>query len=139
MTMLTVESVKLTQTQKAYSVKSATGKYYVAGKDIGIEQVQPGSTIDAVIGSFQGKDGKTISTIDGFSLAEPQKQPVANPGLPASPANGDRWWVPFVSNQCAHAIQCGLIKELGDLSQWARAAKLAIISADQMDSDDTPF
>lgn len=41
----------------------------------------------------------------------------------AAPSSGDKWWMPFVSNTVAHAIQAGLIKGPGEISTWARAAR----------------
>ena len=134
MTILHIESVKLTASKKNYSVK-ADGKYYVAALRTGIEQ-QVGHSIDAVLGSFTSASGQEVSTIEGFTLVEQAKLPISGP----SASNGhDRWWVPFVSNQVAHAIQCGLVKELGDIAPWARAAKIAILSADRMEDGDIPF
>lgn len=130
MTTLTIKSVKLSASGKAYNVGTDTGKYYVAGLATGIEQAE-GKTIEAELGSFQSASGKRVETIDGFTLADTPKAPTANP----SHSNGDRWWLPFVSNQCAHAIQAGLVKTEEELSNFAAAARRAILNADE----DIPF
>jgi hypothetical protein len=39
--------------------------------------------------------------------------------------SGDKWWMPFVSNTVAHAIQAGHIKGPGEIRTWAASAKLA--------------
>ena len=53
-------------------------------------------------------------------------------GMPPEPSekaqvksNGDRWYMPFVSNTVAHCISGGLITEPSQIALWAKAAKAA--------------
>jgi hypothetical protein len=51
---------------------------------------------------------------------------VKSNGNGAAGGNGlDKWWMPFVSNTVAHAIQVGEIKEPAHIKVWAAAAKRA--------------
>lgn len=136
MTQVHIKSVKLSASGKAYNVQTDSGKFYVAGLATGIEQAE-GKTVDAELGSFRSANGKTIETIDGFTLTDSPKQPVAS----SSGSNGhsDRWYMPFISNTVAHAIQCGLIKGPGDIGQWARAAYRVALTLDAFQgADDVP-
>jgi hypothetical protein len=120
--LLQVDEVKLSKTGKSYAVKSG-GRYYTC-KALGIEQAN-GKQIEAQIGSYSF-NGQTYPTIESFTIASGGKAPTGQP------PNGDRWWLPFVSNQVAHAIAAGLIKEPADMGQWARMAKLTIIALDAL-------
>lgn len=50
-----------------------------------------------------------------------------NGSAPTAPSNGngDRWWMSFVSNTVAHAIQAGHISQPDQIKVWAAAAKQA--------------
>lgn len=123
--MIIVENVTPTKSGKGYMVN---GKYF-AGLKTGIEQAQ-GKQIDALMGSFKSASGATVETIESFTASSSQPAPQAAVarlnGIPAI----DRWWLPFVSNQCAHAIAAGLITSGEDLMKWATFAKAAATVAD---------
>jgi hypothetical protein len=141
--LLQIESVKLSKSGKSYWVVTSSGKGY-SSKALGIEQTA-GKMIDAVTNQFQiGTD--MVDAIQSFTVASqpPQATPSAMPHVsqitplpgPATVAKDlvDRFWLPFVSNQVAHAIAAGLIKEPGDMNLWAKAAYNAVNNA-----DDVPF
>ncbi len=147
MPILTVESVVLTKSGKAYNVK-AGGKFYVASKSSGIEQVMPGTQIDATLGAFAAPNGANVSTIDGFTKLN------GNIALQArqEPSGGvqvvDRFYMAFVSNVVAHAIQVGRILEPEDILDWATAARDAAMALEEKEApkdkiddveDDIPF
>ena len=100
-----------------YSVTATNGERYSTNAP-GIEQTA-GKTIEAVVGSFQSKAGRTIPTIESFSVA-----PEAAAITAAEPAQAPFWW-PSVSNVWAHAIQAGLIKTPTELKSWAAGVRLA--------------
>ena len=124
----TVDSVTTSKTGKSWRVKIGS-EFYGANFD---------SKLDTMIGKAidfdfdDGKFGPWIKTWgpDHTQPSTPTQQaPVAPPGQ-SSKANGDRYWLPFVSNQCAHAIAAGQIKGVADLRSWAMGAKNAIEAAD---------
>lgn len=116
---LTVESVDRTKSGNAYMVK-ANGQRYVS-KAPGIEQAV-GKVIDAVVGSFKGDKGP-VSTIESFT---------ASSAAPAA-VSGNHWYMPFISNICAHAIASGLIKDGEGLKTWTRHAQAAALALDEPD------
>jgi hypothetical protein len=132
--LLTIESVKLSKSGKSYWV-IANGKGY-SSKAKGIEQLSPGQAIEATTGSFKiGND--TVDSIDGFTLATGVVAPSSSLSAqlktePALTPSVDRYWIQFVSNQVAHAIAAGLIKQPHDMSEWAKAAYQAVNNADDI-------
>ena len=138
---LTVERLSPTKSGKGYMVKGSglVDSYY--SKAMGIEQTL-GKTLDAVIGSFSTPAGVKVETIESFTISSAQSSPQPSQNGTRASISGDRWYMPFVSNVCAHAITSGLVVSPADLSVWARAAKIAALSADSMpgsDDDPTPF
>ena len=130
-----VKSVVPSKTGKAWRV-SIGDKYYGASFD---------SKLDTMVGQNidfdfdDGKFGPWIKTWgpDHTQPSTPTPQAiVAPPGQSSKVSNGDRYWLPFVSNQCAHAIAAGIIKEPQQMRVWAVAAKAAIEAAD---GSDLPF
>ena len=125
----TVESVRNSSSGKSWRVKIG-GREYGANFDTKLDQAV-GKAID-----FEWDDGKFglwIKTWDfdrGASSPAPQA-PVASPGA-TSRVNGDRFYLPFVSNTCAHAIAAGVIKTPSDLNQWARAAHDVAVALDAL-------
>ncbi len=139
--LLQIESVKLSKSGKSYWVVSSTGEGY-SSKALGIEQTA-GKTIDAVTNVFKiGNDD--VNGIQSFTVvagpvpsASPAPAPITMRGaaipLPLGPsAVADRYWLPFVSNQVAHAIAAGLIKDPSDMHGWAKAAYIAVTNADDI-------
>ncbi len=134
--LLQIESVQLSKSGKSYWVKTSSGKGY-SSKALGIEQTA-GKTIDAITNQFaignDMVDGIQSFTIVGQAVLEAARTvsvPVAGPAAVAAAYN-DRFWLPFVSNQVAHAIAAGLIKEPGDMDRWAKAAYQAVNNAEDV-------
>ena len=132
---VTVEKVEKSKSGKSYNVQ-AEGRWYTS-KAAGIEQTA-GKTIEATTGAFNMPDGTPRPTIESFTIVGGAPAPQSS-YAPAQ--NGkDRWWLPFVSNQVAHAIAAGLIKQATDIRAFAITAKVAIIQADATSEDaDLPF
>jgi hypothetical protein len=126
--LLNVESVQLSKSGQSYQVKSNGQSYTCKAK--GIEQTL-GKTLEAVLGkfSFNGRDFPTIESFEVIS------------GPVEAPRASDRWWLPFVSNQIAHLIQVGEIKDQSQLNVWTRVLKRAAFAMDALDmkEDDVDF
>ena len=135
--LLTVESVRLAKSGKSYTVHTTTGDEYLAqiSRCKGIEQAA-GRQIEAITSTWTAPDGKVLATIEGFTFVI---QPLPQIIMKSEPGRAsDRWWLNFVSNTVAHAIQAGLIKELNQLQHWARAAKVAALRVDQVADNTEP-
>ena len=76
-----------------------------------------------------GPDTAAPVTAGPLAAVVIERPPVWKPAV-------ERWWLPFVSNQCAHAIAAGHIKGVQDLRSWAIAARSAINAAD---GEDVPY
>ena len=120
----TVDSVTKSKTGKSWRVKIGS-EFYGANFD---------SKIDTMLGKpidFEWQDGKFGRWLQSWG---PDTSPAATVAAVIAPIqakqSGDRWWLPFVSNQCAHAIAAGQIKGVSDLKSWALGAKEAIEAAD---------
>ena len=107
------EVVDLSKTGKSYRVKVGTD-WFGAKKDTGIEQMK-GKTIefdvtrDAKFGDWM----ENIKVVNGSAPA---------PANGPTTASGDRFYMPFVSNICAHSIQAGYCDTPEKLNAWAKAA-----------------
>jgi hypothetical protein len=117
---LTIESIKTNPSGKSCMVK-AGGKDYFAKPNIGLAV---GMTIDAETeaSEYNGKTNtwiKKYKAVNGSAAPHPAQPPAAQS------TNTDRWYMPFVSNTVAHAINAGIIKEPTDIKIWAAAAKQA--------------
>ena len=124
----TVESITTSKSGKSWRLKIGP-EYYGASFD---------SKIDTMLGKpidFEWEDGKFGRWIQTWG-PDTSPQPVTAPVTAPLKRSDDRWWLPFVSNQCAHAIAAGHIKGVADLRSWAVAAKDAIMKAD---GDDIPY
>ena len=125
----TVESITKSKSGKSWRVKIGS-EYYGANFD---------SKIDSMLGKpvdFEWEDGKFGRWLQSWG-PDTSPPPVTAPAPTVTKqSSGDRWWLPFVSNQCAHAIAAGHIKGVSDLRSWAIAAKDAIQKAD---GDDIPY
>jgi hypothetical protein len=115
---LQIESVTKSKSGKSFVVK-AGGKQYLANLESGLSQ---GMTIEA-----ETKD----SDFNGTLLTWIEKwKPVTTAAIP-SPQTGTNsggsapWWMPFVSNVTAHAIQAGIIQTPNQIEAWAIAARNA--------------
>ena len=127
-----VKSVVPSKSGKAWRVQVGD-KFYGASFD---------SKLDTMVGQnidFDFDDGKFGPWIKtwGPDHTQPstptQQAPVAPPGQ-ASKANGDRWWLSFISNQCKGAFEAGLIKAPEDIKKWALGAREAAAAADEEDA-----
>ena len=127
----TVDSVTKSKTGKSWRVKIGS-EFYGANFD---------SKIDGAVGKyidFEWDDGQFGKWLKSWG-PEHTQAPVMGAAVPAQGvprANGDRWWLAFTSNQVAHAIASGLIKEPQQIRVWAVAARAAI---DAADGSDLPF
>lgn len=122
-----IDEVTLTKSQKALRVRIGN-QWYGAFLDSGLLELPKGTLIEVDITTdekFGPQIRKWAKCVDQGAVAphEPEKP---NP----STGTGDNippWYMPFVSNLCAHAIQAGLIKDPRDLNQWAlKAAQVAV-------------
>ena len=136
----TVTEAKLSKSGKSYIVQIA-GQGYFAKLDSKLDQAV-GQSIDYSVDP-QNYQGKTINWIRDWDFDRaPSAPPVMGSAIPAQapqPAkqsNGDRWWLNFVSNVVAHAVQAGHIKTTQELRVWAVGARSAI---DAADGQDLPF
>jgi len=113
-----VDNVELSKSGKSWRV-SLSGKWYGAYKDSGILDALQKS-IYVITGTLE-KGGPWIMkwkvADQTTALAAPPTPPVARNGVGSAP-----WWMPFVSNTVAHAIQAGAIKEPAHIGKWAKAA-----------------
>lgn len=75
--------------------------------------------------------------------AAPHERQYAEPAKPGVPLASAPWWMPFVSNCCAHAIQAGHCQTPAALKTWALGAKeaaRALVSQTPATQDeDIPF
>lgn len=114
MTIGKIESVTKSKSGKSWRVKIGS-EFYGANFDTKIDSAL-GKSVDFTFGSTDF--GKWIESWD---YARQDAVPAGTTdSKPAS--NGDRFYMPFVSNICAHAIASGQIKEPSQISPWAKAA-----------------
>lgn len=132
-----VDNVELSKTGKSWRV-SLGGAWYGAYKDSGILDTLQKS-IYVVTGTLE-KGGPWILK---WKLADATTAIVAAPSAPVKAwAGGAPWWMPFVSNTVAHAIQAGLIKESAQIGGWAKAAAdtaVALVATEPSEDSDIPY
>tara|TARA_Y100000401_G_scaffold106411_1_gene99886 strand:- start:239 stop:673 length:435 start_codon:yes stop_codon:yes gene_type:complete len=85
-------------------------------------------------------DGRTSRWIETFKTSTPTTNQVTPPtATKINPAS----YMPFVSNGIAHAIQAGLIKNIGDVGVWttefAKAGRAAVSGETSTTDGDVPF
>ena len=124
-----VESVEKSKSGKALRVKLG-GKWYGAFLDSGLDAVV-GKMIDAQIVP-NAKYGDGIGQWGMAPDAAEAVRATAERATGGVTMAGDRFWLPFCSNQVAHAIAAGLIKEPRDISAWAKAAYEAVQAVDAL-------
>lgn len=112
---LNIESIK--PTAKSLVLK-AGGKEYFAKKDSGISS---GMTIEAETEESE-YNGKTYVWVKKW---KPVQAVAAAIQTPQAGTNVTPWWMPFVSNVTAHAIQAGIIQTPSQIEAWAVAARNA--------------
>ena len=109
MTKGKVEGVSPSKSGKSFRIK-IDGEWYGAGKDSGLDKME-GKTVE-----FSFEDG------DFGPWIQEWKEAAGAPSAQGKQSSGP-WWMPFVSNTVAHAIQAGEIKDPKAISAWAKAAK----------------
>ena len=108
-----IESVEKSKSGKSWRVKIG-GNYYGAKFDSKLDK-EVGSNIN-----FSVEDtGNYGVWITSWAYDATKAPPAAETG---KTGNGDRFYMPFVSNVVAHAIASGQIKTPADLNQWAKSA-----------------
>ena len=117
-----LEQITKSKSGKAWRVM-VDGKWYGARFDSKLDSIPVGSRIDFLFDT-DPKFGDWISTW-GLDTSPPPLL-VAQPGQFSSNGRGDRYWLPFVSNQVAHAIAAGRIMQPGEMMAWAKAAYTAV-------------
>jgi len=129
-----IKSVMKSKSGKAFRVQfEGSEAWYGAFLDSGIDGAV-GKVVDAQITPNKGF-GEGIGQW-AYSQAPTSPAP-ANTAVGASTgasagAYSDRWWLPFVSNQCAHLIAAGVIKDKASLNQWAKDLKETVIGVDAL-------
>jgi hypothetical protein len=129
-----VSEVKQSKSGKSYSVMIG-GARYSAKLDSKIDQAM-GKAIDFSVDPSDYK-GTTINWVRDWDFDRNPAQETTTLGaiVPASAKVAtpvDRFYMPFISNVIAHAIQAGLIKDPTQLGPWARAAyRLAVVELDR--------
>lgn len=123
----TVESVTKSKTGKSWRVKIGS-EFYGANFD---------SKIDSMLGKpidFEWTDGQFGKWLQSWGPDTSQNIPNVGSSLPnlGIKGNGDRWWLPFCSNQIAHLIQVGVIKDKATLNQWAKDLKDCVTALDTL-------
>jgi hypothetical protein len=117
----TVQSCDKSKSGKSWRVK-IDGKYYGAKFDSHLETAI-GKAVD-----FNYKTTDFGEWIESWAYTQAPASAPANTAV--KPSNGDRWWLPFVSNQVAHAIAAGRIQTPADMNAWAKAAKECVLATD---------
>ena len=133
----TVTEAKLSKSGKSYIVQIG-GQGYFAKLDSKLDQAV-GKPIDFSVDPTNYQ-GKTINWVRDWDFEREQSVQVGS-AIPAqTPAssvtkqqsNGDRWWLPFCSNQIAHLIQVGVVKDKATLNQWAKDLKDCVTALDTL-------
>jgi hypothetical protein len=105
--------------------------------------------VDVKMEPFGGKEyWKVMSLKQNASAGAPYVPPPEsrgiNPGVgaaapPRAQTESAPWWMPFVSNTVAHAIQAGFITQPELVLDWARAAKEAALALGEKEEPPIPF
>ena len=134
MTKGVIESCTLSKSGKSYSV-IISGKKFSAKLDSRLND-NVGRTIDfdTEESDFTGKDGKKVTmnwvTTWGLDTTQPAVSPLGVPAK-AQATGADRFYMNFVSNVVAHAIQVGKIDDPSKIGPWARAAYKVALDLDR--------
>ena len=121
---------KLEQLTKSKSGKAwrvmIDGRWFGAKFDSKIDSIPIGGRVDFLYDT-DPKYGDWITTWGPDTSPPPTQAPVAPPRQSSGHNEPkDRYWLPFVSNQVAHAIAAGRIQEPGQMLPWAKAAYTAV-------------
>ena len=119
-----VREAVLSQSGKSYRVKVGS-ETYLGKLDSKLNEMV-GRPIDFLTEATEYK-GKVYNWITSWGPdTSPPPPLVAQPGQFSSNGRENRYWLPFVSNQVAHAIAAGNIKQPGEMMAWAKAAYTAV-------------
>lgn len=128
---ITVKFVNLANEGKKYGsvVDFETNKKYMV-KAAMVGRFARGGTYEIIMHPEEWGD-TTVNVVDTVkSLQTPQDAS----GRTIKP-NGDRWYMPFVSNCVAHAITADLVGQPANISAWAKAAYDAAQALDALNDD----
>ena len=122
MTQLAIERSTPSKSGKSMII-SAGGKTYYSKPE---QNIPVGATIEAEI-STSDYQGKEMLWINKYRIIS-QGTTVQRETPAVSQLTQPPWWMPFVSNTVAHAIQAGRIEGPAQIEAWASAAKTAAIT-----------
>ena len=136
-----ITEVSPSKSGKSYRVKIA-GDWYGAKMDTGVEQMV-GKVVE-----FESQETEkfgpwliSCKVIEGAPAAPGTPAALLTP--PSAPSTyNDRYWLPFVSNQVAHAFEAGLIKNYSDMKAWTKQAHTALMDVEKpnlSNDDDISF
>jgi hypothetical protein len=122
--MTTVQVQELGKSKNGAPKVKASGTWYFLNKKLDDPPV--GSSIEIKEGSFG--DNNQFKTIEAWRSAGGNGSQQHNAQAPAAPPADyvDEASMRFISNCVGSAIQCGTIKEPGQILSWFQAAKAAI-------------
>ena len=130
--------VTISNVQEAKSGRSLRvligNSWYGAYKDSGLKA---GMVIEPELGTLD-KGGPWVlkwKLAEGTTVPSPQNTPPDPQNAPqrtGSSMMAAPYWMPYVSNVTAHAIQAGLIKTPQDIGQWAKAAAETAIALEAL-------
>lgn len=143
MATVTLKFVNLAAAGKKFgSVVDTNGVRYPVGRGL-VDKFTAGRTYEVTLEdqNWAGKPVTLITALDSVRTAPQTAQALAERQTGANSPQGastgqtsgayaDRWWLPFVSNQVAHAIAAGKIQNPNDMNTWAKAAKECIQATD---------
>ena len=121
-----IEQLTKSKSGKAWRVM-VDGRWFGAKFDSKIDSIPIGGRIDFLYDT-DPKYGDWISSWG----PDTSPQPVTTASPTPARGNGDRWWLPFCSNQIAHLIQVGVIKDRTTLNQWAKDLKECVTALDAL-------
>lgn len=132
-----VATVEPSKSGKSWRV-SLNGAWYGAYKDSGILDALQ-KNIYVITGTLE-KGGPWILKwkVADATTAIATPTPTTRTPVAAPTSNVAPWWMPFVSNTVAHAIQAGAIKEPGEIGKWAKAAAdtaVALLNTEPSEED----
>jgi hypothetical protein len=125
--MTVVNVQEFGQSQSGSPKVKASGKWYFLNKSL---ERPPLGQIEIKEGAFQmGNPPKTFETIEAWRPVGANGSQQHNAQAPAAAPAGDyvdEASMRFISNCVGSAIQCGTIKEPGQIFSWFTAAKAAL-------------
>lgn len=131
---LTINEI-IDNSEKGWRSKAKTDQGdFTIGQDLSFADWK-GKTLDVEIarGERSGRPWQMIVKVNNKTNSSNILNPDFKPKIAEEPVitldgKSDRFYMPFVSNTIAHAIQAGLIKTPKDIGMWAfKAKKTAIL------------